>query len=160
MDGGSFWASAASAPPPLLIDLTCTPWCALLAVTTSLSSVITWSMMKWPNLLILCPLFRLWPQSWQKLATIARTRRTTSCTPRTSRREETSTKPCVRSARATPSSASTSSSPCKAGRNCGRDDERQLVLLPWQRLTIFVTPRTRCHSRRSCLIFLFRRENG
>ncbi|CAG08250.1 unnamed protein product, partial [Tetraodon nigroviridis] len=42
----------------------------------------------------------------------------------------------------------------------GHRHQRQLVLLPWQRLTLFVTPKTRCHSRHSCFIFPSRRKNG
>lgn len=92
----------------------------------------------------LCPLSRLWVQSWQKPGTTRRKRRTTCCTPRTSRQEETSTKPCGRSARATPSSASMSSSPCEPGR---RDImmKRDLVSSPCQRLSFFLKSKTCCH---------------
>lgn len=69
-----------------------------------------------PPPLRLCPLSRLWVQSWQKPGTTRRKRRTTCCMPRTSGQEETSTKPCVKSARATPSSALMSLSPCEPGR--------------------------------------------
>lgn len=59
---------------------------------------------------------RPWAQSWPKPATTPRRRRTTCCTPRTSRRDETSTKRCGRSDRATPSSVLTSLSPCEGRR--------------------------------------------
>lgn len=86
------------------------------------------------DILILFPPFRLWAQSWQKLAMIRRKRRTTCCTPRTSRQEETSTKPCVRFARATPSSASMSLSPCNAAR------------WTWRRETVSVIAMATPHS--------------
>lgn len=59
------------------------------------------------------PPSRLWVRSWLRRGTTARRHRTTCCTLRTSGQAETSTKPCARSARATPSSASMNLSPCE-----------------------------------------------
>lgn len=56
---------------------------------------------------------RLWVQSWPRRGTTPRRPRMTCYMRRTWRLGGTSTKPCARSDRATPSSALTSSSPCK-----------------------------------------------
>lgn len=58
-------------------------------------------------------LHRPWAQSWKKPDTRTRTPRTTFSTPRTSGPAATSTRPCVRSVRATPSRGLMSSRPCR-----------------------------------------------
>lgn len=76
------------------------------------------AMFSIPHHLFLCLslLSRLWVQSWPRPGMTPRKRRTTCCMLRTSGQAETSTKPCARFARATPSSVLMSLSPCEPGR--------------------------------------------
>lgn len=116
-----------------------TPWYQLFCCLSSSPS------------LCVCSPTRLWVQSWPRPGMRPRKRRMTCFTPRTSGQAETSTKPCARSARATPSSALMSLSPCEPGRRVDATMKRDS--LSCQRLAFPVKPKTCCHPRNSCLFF-------